>query len=210
MYVFSETMHPMYQARDVHFWPLCKHLITFTMPQDLKMFGVVLNACDRGKQWEVSLSLLTQMHISSIRPGQIACNSVAAWSKYGQVTRATKSAGWHNHRVIQIKHINWTWTEQVFPDEIGKVKTFDGKTWFSWHVIWEDRSNICGAFPKLAQGLGASSSHRSKDHVYSWARIAGRHLGPFLWASVVPSWLFWKVTIGYNHILSLPPGCSLR
>lgn len=42
------------------------------------MFGVVLNACDRGKQWEVALSLLTQMHISSIRPGQIACNSVAA------------------------------------------------------------------------------------------------------------------------------------
>jgi len=46
--------------------------------QDLKMFGVVLNACDRGKQWEVALSLLTQMHISIIRPGQIACNSVAA------------------------------------------------------------------------------------------------------------------------------------
>ena len=71
--------------------------------QDLKMFGVVLNACDRGKQWEVALSLLTQMHISSITPGQIACNSVATWSKkYGQVTffrmksgkQWKHSAGW--------------------------------------------------------------------------------------------------------------------
>lgn len=104
--------------------------------QDLKMFGVVLNACDRGKQWEVALSLLTQMHISSIRPGQIACNSVAAWSKYGQVTRATKSAGWRNHQgnPNQTHYIIERGQNKFFQMKSGKWKRLMGKRGF--HGMW--------------------------------------------------------------------------